>query len=317
MEHKISEKKRYQLSRIILENTKKKRISSGNYYSVLIVRVGNCSFCNETPAKKHKTSSIHADTVVGSAVPPDDDAVQPENPMGQPVVWHCGPNDLILIKPKETIQIQSRNSQHAAELLWIQYSEELLAELSEEGTDLLKSMEVVPFSCISVPTDGGTAAILKNLFTRLERSEQEKDDFGARLFEKNMLSLMIVIILRACIRSEFEKTRKGHRQFVLDDLFAYIHRHISEELTLERLEKVFFVSRYHICREYKKQTGQTLHSYITKNRLRMCKKYIIEGMPITEVYKMAGFGGYNHFFRAFKKEYGMTPKEYYKSHMTL
>lgn len=242
MEHKISEKKRYQLSRIILENTKKKRISSGNYYSVLIVRVGNCSFCNETPAKKHKTSSIHADTVVGSAVPPDDDAVQPENPMGQPVVWHCGPNDLILIKPKETIQIQSLNSQHAAELLWIQYSEELLAELSEEGTDLLKSMEVVPFSCISVPTDGGTAAILKNLFTRLERSEQEKDDFGARLFEKNMLSLMIVIILRACIRSEFEKTRKGHRQFVLDDLFAYIHRHISEELTLERLEKVFLLA---------------------------------------------------------------------------
>lgn len=120
--------------------------------------------------------------VVGSAVPPDDDAVQPENPMGQPVVWHCGPNDLILIKPKETIQIQSRNSQHAAELLWIQYSEELLAELSEEGTDLLKSMEVVPFSCISVPTDGGTAAILKNLFTRLERSEQEKDDFGALAF---------------------------------------------------------------------------------------------------------------------------------------
>ena len=100
---------------------------------------------------------------------------------------------------KRQIQIQSRNSQHAAELLWIQYSEELLAELSEEGTDLLKSMEVVPFSCISVPTDGGTAAILKNLFTRLERSEQEKDDFGARLFEKNMLSLMIVIILRACI----------------------------------------------------------------------------------------------------------------------
>ena len=206
MEHKTSEKKRYQLSRIILENTKKKRISSGNYYSVLIVRVGNCSFYNET-----QTSDV----------------------------WHCGPNDLILIKPKETIQIQSRNSQHAAELLWIQYSEELLAELSEEGTDLPQSMEVVPFSCISVPTDGGTAAILKNLFTRLERSEQEKDDFGARLFEKNMLSLMIVIILRACIRSEFEKTRKGHRQFVLDDLFAYIHRHISEELTLERLEKVF------------------------------------------------------------------------------
>ena len=47
----------------------------------------------------------------------------------------------------------------------------------------------------------------------------------------------------------------------------------------------------------------------------MCKKYILEGLPITEVYKMVGFGGYNHFFRAFKKEFGITPKEYYKSHM--
>ena len=33
--------------------------------------------------------------------------------------------------------------------------------------------------------------------------------------------------------------------------------------------------------------------------------------PITEVAKTSGFGGYNHFFRAFKKEYGMTPKEYF------
>ena len=36
-----------------------------------------------------------------------------------------------------------------------------------------------------------------------------------------------------------------------------------------------------------------------------------QGLPITEVYKTSGFGGYNHFFRAFKKEYGMTPKEYF------
>ena len=35
--------------------------------------------------------------------------------------------------------------------------------------------------------------------------------------------------------------------------------------------------------------------------------------PIKEVYALGGFGGYNHFFRAFKKEYGMTPKEYYES----
>ena len=42
-----------------------------------------------------------------------------------------------------------------------------------------------------------------------------------------------------------------------------------------------------------------------------CRTLIEQGLPITEVYKTSGFGGYNHFFRAFKKEYGMTPKEYF------
>ena len=261
---------------------KKKRVLSGDYYSFLFVRVGNCTFYDEK--NEHET-------------------------------WHSGPDDMILIKPHKTILLQCRNSKHPAELFWIQYSEQLLEELSDQEVDLQKSIEVVPFSCIGVSADGGTAAILKNLFTRLEQSEHEKMEFAAEMFENGMLSIMIVLILRACIREEFEERKKGHCQFVLDDLFAYIHRHITEELTLEGLEKVFYVSRYHICREFKKQTGQTLHSYITKNRLQMCKKYIIEGLPITEVYKMVGFGGYNHFFRAFKKEYGITPKEYYKSHL--
>ena len=60
-------------------------------------------------------------------------------------------------------------------------------------------------------------------------------------------------------------------------------------------------------------TGQSVHAYIVKARLDECCKYIEQGMPIQEVYALGGFGGYNHFFRAFKKEYHMTPMEYYRS----
>lgn len=273
----------YQIERILLEGSRKRRIASGDCYSFLFVRAGSCSFYDEKETHD---------------------------------VWHCGPEDIILIKPKEAVRLQCRDLTHPAELFWIRYSEALLAELSDEKVDLQKSMEVVPFSSNRVSIESGTAAILKNLFVRLEKTENEETEFASEMFVKNILSLMIVLILRACIKEEFEKGRKGKQQFVLDELFGYIHRHLTEEITLEGLEKVFYVSRYHICREFKRQTGQTIHSYITQNRLDMCRKYILEGMPIAEVYKLAGFGGYNHFFRAFKKEFGMTPKEYYKSHMS-
>mgnify|MGYP005878117949 CR=1 FL=1 len=80
-----------------------------------------------------------------------------------------------------------------------------------------------------------------------------------------------------------------------------------------KLEQVFYISRFHIAREFKRQTGQTLHSYIIKTKLDLCCHYIEQGRPITEVYRLGGFGGYNHFFRAFKQEYGMTPKQYFRS----
>lgn len=99
----------------------------------------------------------------------------------------------------------------------------------------------------------------------------------------------------------------------LDEVFGYIHTHLTEQITLERLEQEFYISRHHLIREFKKRTGQTVHRYIVKARLDLCRKYIEQGYSIAEVYRMGGFGGYNHFFRAFKQTYGMTPKEYYRS----
>ena len=60
-------------------------------------------------------------------------------------------------------------------------------------------------------------------------------------------------------------------------------------------------------------TGETPHAYIVKARLDLCRRYIEQGKSIREVYELGGFGGYNHFFRAFKKEYGVTPMQYYKN----
>ncbi|WP_418895652.1 helix-turn-helix domain-containing protein [Romboutsia ilealis] len=46
-------------------------------------------------------------------------------------------------------------------------------------------------------------------------------------------------------------------------------------------------------------------------KLDLCKKLIEEGKSITDIAQICNLGSYNNLFRVFKKEFGITPKEYY------
>ena len=155
--------------------------------------------------------------------------------------------------------------------------------------------------------------LIKSLARRMVTLPQEHDSFASALFEESLLKMFVILVLRACIHAEQHRAQGSRKHLMMDELFVYIRTHITEEITLEQLEQVFYISRFHIAREFKRQTGQTLHSYIVKTKLDLCCHYIEQGRPITEVYRLGGFGGYNPFFRAFKQEYGMTPKQYFRS----
>ena len=93
-------------------------------------------------------------------------------------------------------------------------------------------------------------------------------------------------------------------------LVEYIEEHLEEELSLEKLSEEFYVSKNHIAHAFKDYIGLSIHQFITKKRLALCQEAIRANMNITDVYHMYGFGDYSSFYRAFKKEYGISPKEY-------
>ena len=219
--------------------------------------------------------------------------------------------NLIIFKPGRGGRLEYPGAYGPLELIRVQLSPEALALLSDADTDLEKSFNVVPFHQVAVRPDSQIYMLLKNLARKMIVLPQEKTQFGAAVFEHGVLQMFVVLALRACIHAEFHTAAVSRHHLMLDEVFLFIQAHLTEELTLERLEKEFFVSREHISREFKRQTGQTVHRYIVKARLDRCCTLIEQGLPITEVYKTSGFGGYNHFFRAFKKENGMTPKEYF------
>lgn len=225
----------------------------------------------------------------------------------------CNTETALLLKPGTTIRMEYRNGKKPLELLFIQILPSVLKELSDESCDLEKGFAFIPIAKAMIHLDTRDTTLIKNITKTIMIIGEQEKDFGHILYEKNMLSILLILFLRSCIASDHVKLAHRKKELVMDDVFRYIRANLTSDLSLEVLEEQFFVSKHHLCREFKKLTGQTIHSYIVKSRLDLCKKYIETGKPIKEVYELGGFGSYNHFFRAFKKEYSMTPKEYYES----
>ncbi|MBQ8280429.1 MAG: helix-turn-helix transcriptional regulator [Roseburia sp.] len=271
------EKTSYSAARHCMNDTAKKQFSSGKYYVILYVSKGTGYFFIDNE-------------------------------------WRlCGTEDMILLKPGEKTSFRARGEQYHPELLQLRVLPEFLAELSDEKTDLLASFQFAPQNIAVVHARSNLSMLIKSVITKLLDMPSDSTEYGHELYERNLISMGLVLFIRSCIDSDKVHRSHNRKNLLMDDLFRYIHLHLTEDLTLEQLEKEFFISRYHICREFKRTTGQTLHAYIVKSRLDLCRQYIEQGKPIREVYALGGFGGYNHFFRAFKKEYHMTPGEYYKS----
>ncbi|MFD2252311.1 AraC-like DNA-binding protein [Pseudochelatococcus lubricantis] len=90
----------------------------------------------------------------------------------------------------------------------------------------------------------------------------------------------------------------------------FIHGHLGEALSLQRMAAVARLSSSHFARAFRESTGNSPHRYVVACRLARARKLIIDTfMPLAEVAKACGFSSNSHLTATMRQAWGVTPTD--------
>lgn len=94
-------------------------------------------------------------------------------------------------------------------------------------------------------------------------------------------------------------------------LKSYIDAHLAEDLSVDTLCQVFYLSRSTLYQLSKEVFGQGISDYIRHRRIQQAAQFLHSGKwRICEVARMVGIPDANYFSRLFRREMGVSPKKY-------
>lgn len=150
---------------------------------------------------------------------------------------------------------------------------------------------------------------LKDVLFELEASARS-EAFGKDILTQALFQEFMVYLNRIFLEKQYIFDKKSYSyDSQIANILKYINHHLGEDLSVDALASRHYISKYHLMRKFKEETGYTLHNYVINKRLLQARTLISEGTPILKAAHESGFAEYSTFSRVYRKQFGKAPSE--------
>lgn len=155
-------------------------------------------------------------------------------------------------------------------------------------------------------------------FMRSENQHQDISYCIQNLMKINMLSInytllksyLTIILCHLLDKLELAEMRHDDIDLV-QQVLEYIDNHYTETITLDSMATNLNASKFYLSRIFSNKLKTTFNQYLNNRRVQLARHLLISTeLSITEISYQAGFDSTRTFYRVFKDQSGVTPKEY-------
>jgi AraC-like DNA-binding protein len=187
-------------------------------------------------------------------------------------------DDLILISNQELHRPDiASGAVYERIVLWV--NPDFLRSLGTAESNLLACFERTPKSRPNLIRPGGAAlAGIKSLMHRLNQiAAAPTGRFGEDVLRQTCLAELLVLINQAFLEEAPDNLDEDIASDpTINEIIRYINQNLAGVLSLDVLAERFYISKYHLARQFKKHAGFTLYSFILHKRLILAKALLAE-----------------------------------------